>query len=466
MAEPDLLARGEAEVVPGGSLEEVFTIDVDDAAHRHRAGALFADVGGPVRRVRRLHVAFGPGLHHHAERAEDGEDAGRAQVQVLAQRVLEEGDLDEAVVPGDADTLAEGAESLGGDAAAAEPGDGGHARIVPAIDQLLLHELEQLALAHHRVGEVEAGKLGLLGAIGQVEREEEPVVEIAVVLELEGADRVGDAFNPVREAVGKIVERVDAPVLARAVMLGVADAVDRRIAELHVGVGHVDPRADDVGAVGELAFAHPLQEIEVLFHGAGGVGAEGARLADAAAVFADLFLGERADVGLAAADELDRKIEELLVIVRGVEELVAPVEAEPAHVALNRLDVLQVFRRRVGVVEAEVASAVEVEREAEVQADRFGVADVEVAVGLRRKAGDDAAPVLVRGLIRLHEVADEVRGARVLGRCRLSVRSFFARRGHDFDQPPAPLLSRNAGDPASAGASRGRAASATLMRAR
>ncbi len=57
---------------------------------------------------------------------------------------------------------AEGADGLGRKAAAADAGERGHARIVPAADALFLHELQQLALAEQGVGEVEAVEFNLL----------------------------------------------------------------------------------------------------------------------------------------------------------------------------------------------------------------------------------------------------------------------------------------------------------------
>ena len=84
---------------------------------------------------------------------------------------------------------------------------------------------------------------------------------------------------------------------------------------------------------------------------------------------------------------------ELLVVVRRVVLAVVPGEAEPAHVLLDGVDVLDVLLDRVGVVEAQVAVAAMFGRDAEVEADGLGVADVEVAVGFGRKARDDAAAV-------------------------------------------------------------------------
>ena len=59
-----------------------------------------------------------------------------------------------------------------------------------------LHEPQQLALAHHRVGQVQAGELDLLRPRAPAVLEQ-PVVERAVVLELERAERVRDALDGV-----------------------------------------------------------------------------------------------------------------------------------------------------------------------------------------------------------------------------------------------------------------------------
>jgi hypothetical protein len=69
---------------------------------------------------------------------------------------------------------------------------------------------------------------------------------------------------------------------------GVADAVDGRVAQVDVGRGHVDLGAQDVGAVGELAGLHALEQIQVLGDAAVAVGAVLARLGQRAAVGAHL----------------------------------------------------------------------------------------------------------------------------------------------------------------------------------
>ena len=132
-------------------------------------------------------------------------------------------------------------KALRREAAAARADERRHPRIVPAVDVPLLDQLDQPALRQHDVGEVEAREFVLLrqrplelAAFGELL--DDPVVERPVVLELERADRMRDALERVADAVRVVVERVDAPLVAGAVMPRVADAVDRRIAQLTFGL--------------------------------------------------------------------------------------------------------------------------------------------------------------------------------------------------------------------------------------
>jgi hypothetical protein len=138
---------------------------------------------------------------------------------MLAQRVLEERDVHQAVARRYADTLAKGADGLGGEAAPPHTRQGRHARVVPGSYVPPFHELLQLALAQHRVGEVEARKFDLRGVAGERESVEVPVIERPVIHELERAYRMRDPFDGVRLTVRPVVHRIDAPGVAGAVVV-------------------------------------------------------------------------------------------------------------------------------------------------------------------------------------------------------------------------------------------------------
>ena len=110
------------------------------------------------------------------------------------------------------------------------------------------------------------------------------------------------------------------------------------------------------------------------------------------------------DVGVAGFDQVFGGAVHEVEVVAGLVEVgffavgrVVPVKAQPLHGVHDAVDVFGVFLFGVGVVKAQVAHAAVVARQAEVQADALGVADVQVAVGLGRKARADLGRVGLAG---------------------------------------------------------------------
>ena len=167
------------------------------------------------------------------------------------------------------------------------------------------------------------------------------------------------------------------------------DPVQHGVAQVDVGRGHVDPGPEHPRAVGELTGAHPLEEVQAVRRRPVPVRAVAAGFGERPAMVADLVRRQVVHVRVAVPDQVDRPVVQLLEIVGRVVEVLAPVEAEPAHVRLDGVDVRLLFLLRVRVVEAEVTAAAELVGDAEVEADRLRVADVQVAVRLRREARDD-----------------------------------------------------------------------------
>ena len=366
------------------------------ASEGHLAGTVGLALG-IVNGRQHLRLFLGVIIYHHLHRVEDSHAALGHLVEVLAQRELQQAVVDDVVALGHADALAESADALGRVAATAETADSRHAGVVPAADVVLLHQLQQLALAHHRVVDVEAGELVLVrGPDAQLL--DEPVVERTVDIELQRADTMGDMLNAVTLAVGVVVHRVDAPLVARAVVVGMEYAVHDGIAEHHVGVRHVDLGAQHLAAVGELAGAHAAEQVEVLLDAAVAVGAVLAGRRHRAAPLTYLVEGLVVDVSQAFLYQKFGPLVELFEIVGGI-VLLGPVEAQPVDVLLDGVDILGVLLDGVGVVEAQVGLAAVLLRQSEINAYRLGVADVQVAVGFRRETGlDGGVLALVQAL--------------------------------------------------------------------
>ena len=86
-----------------------------------------------------------------------------------------------------------------------------------------------------------------------------------------------------------------------------------------------------------------------------------------------------------------------------------PVEPQPSDVGLDRLDIFRIFGGRIGIVESQVAKAAwGVIRYAEIQADRFRVPDMEIAVRLRWKTRNHSTAMFAGCVIGGHDVADKV----------------------------------------------------------
>ena len=131
-------------------------------------------------------------VDHELQWIKHGDPPLRAFVEVVAQTILQRSRIDPLVSLGHANALGESANRFRGVSAPSQAGQRRHSRIVPAIDVTTLHELEQLALAHDRVGEVQPGELVLLRQrplqkAGVGEPFDDPIVERPMVLELKSA---------------------------------------------------------------------------------------------------------------------------------------------------------------------------------------------------------------------------------------------------------------------------------------
>jgi len=150
-----------------------------------------------VRRLEHLRITFRIIRDHDFERPRHAHDARHAHVQIVPDRVLEGLKLRARRFSRHADRLAEVTQRFRRDASAPHPGDRRHPRIVPTGDESFVHEAKKLSFAQHRVVELEARELRLLGRALEATFVHEPTIDVVVVLELERAQRVRDAFDRV-----------------------------------------------------------------------------------------------------------------------------------------------------------------------------------------------------------------------------------------------------------------------------
>src|SRR6185312_17407256 len=75
-----------------------------------------------------------------------------------------------------------------------------------------------------------------------------------------------------------------------------------------------------------------------------------------AAPAADVGLRLVVDIGVAGDDQALGPLIETIEIIRGIEQVGAPVIAEPANVGLDRIDIFLLLPGRIGVVEPQMAA--------------------------------------------------------------------------------------------------------------
>ena len=96
-----------------------------------------------------------------------------------------------------------------------------------------------------------------------------------------------NAFQRIADAVGKVVHRVDAPLVAGLVVFGELNAVQHRIAHHDKRRRHVDLRTQAGFTFFKTAGTHFFKQREVLFDAAIAERTVFARLSQRATVFAD-----------------------------------------------------------------------------------------------------------------------------------------------------------------------------------
>mmetsp|Transcript_82104 Transcript_82104/g.145037 ORF Transcript_82104/g.145037 Transcript_82104/m.145037 type:complete len:405 (+) Transcript_82104:1424-2638(+) len=350
----DLTVRLEAEELGVGVLAEVLAFNIDLRGQSHRTAINF-----------KLDIAVQVG-DGDRKRVEDAHSAGKGGLQLLLKDAGQHVEFDSALPLGHTDLGAELLNGRCGVPTAPHATEGGHTGIIPATNDLLLDKLQQLALAHDGVGQVEAGKLDLAWCVRDGQVGEEPLVQGAVQLELQRADGVSDALQGIALAVGIVVHGVDAPLVSCAVVVGVLDAVDGGITHVHVWVGHVNLSTEHALPILELAILHAVKQGQVLFNSSVAKRTVRARLNDTPSVLAHLCQCLAVHIGNPILDHVQGPLIVLVKVVRGKVQVVTPYTTQPGNVLLDGLHILSLLFGRVCIVEAQVGAATKLPRQTKI----------------------------------------------------------------------------------------------------
>ena len=344
-------------------------------------------------------------LHGVNNRAHTGGYA----IQVIAHCMFKQLNVVQSLIFGVADASHEILYAVGRKSATTQSADGRHARVIPTGHKTLLDKLQQFALAHNRIGQVQAVEFYLTRTVTVIGKELHKVfVERAVRNKLQRTDAVRNALEIVALSVGKVVHWVNMPFIARAPVRGMDYAVDNRVAEVHIVACHVYFGTQHIFAFLKLTLVHALEQVEVLLYRSVAIRTFDAGSCGSAFLSGYLFAGLLIHISIAAFYHTYGQVIKLLEIVGSVIQAVFPVISKPVNIAFYGFHIFVILLLRVRVVEAQIAGSSEAFGCSEVHDEGFSMTYVKITVRLGRKACVEAAAVLAGFQIFLYFLLYEV----------------------------------------------------------
>ena len=287
--EPHFAIGLQAEILLGRVIGKVVPLNVKLLTKRHLARAC----GFAAGQVFKLYIFFlilRPVFYNKLYRVKHGAHTVRFGVKILPQAVFKHCAVHYAVRFCNAYPIEEVLYGLWRIAAAAQRAKGGHARIVPAGNVMLLHKAPEIALAHYGIGKIQPRELYLPGLMFKFALFNYPVVKRPVRFVFKGAEGMGYALDGVLNGMRKVIHGIDAPFCAGVMMRHMLYAVYGRIAHVYIGAGHVYLGAEGARAVLKFAVAHAVEQIKVLLNAPVAIGRVFAGFGQRAAVFAHFVL--------------------------------------------------------------------------------------------------------------------------------------------------------------------------------
>ena len=93
-------------------------------------------------------------------------------------------------------------------------------------------------------------------------------------------------------------------------------------------------------------------------------------------------------------------------IIRGI-QLIGPLKAQPFYVGFYAVNIFNFLFGGVGIIKTQVGLAAILNAKAKIEADAFGMANMQVAIGLGRKACEDGF-VFSRLQIRFYDLFNKI----------------------------------------------------------
>ena len=168
---------------------------------------------------------------------------------------------------------------------------------------------------------------------------------------LKCAQRMSDTFEEVALPMCKVIHRVGFPLVTRAVVRSLDDAVDDWSRKCIFGFAMSILARNTIEPSSNSPLFTFVEQFQIFFDRAVTIGAVCARLCRRPFLGSDLFGGLLVDVCFSFLDQLDCEIPELLEVVGSVIYII-PVVTQPFDIFFDGVHIFQIFFYRIGIVEA------------------------------------------------------------------------------------------------------------------
>ena len=205
-----------------------------------------------------------------------------------------------------------------------------------------------------------------------------------MVFKFKWTKRVRYALFCVRERVRKIIHRVNAPLIAGAVMMCFKYAVNYRVAHIEVWRRHIDFSAKHHFAFVNFTGSHLPEQFAWLVNRSVSVQTVNTWLGKCAAHTSYFIRTWLINISKTFINEFKRALINKIKIIGSIVNI-CPVKTEPFYIFHNCVNVFNILFCGICIVKPQVADAAVFFRGAEIDANRFCVAYMQIAVGLGRK---------------------------------------------------------------------------------
>ena len=150
--------------------------------------------------------------------------------------------------------------------------------------------------------------------------------------------------------MGKIIHRINAPLIPRIMMTHMSYAVNHGITHINIGTCHINPGPEDLLPILIHAVLHILKKLKVLLNAPVSVRTVLTRRLEVSPVLLYLLRAEITDKGLTLLYKLDSRFIHLIEIIRCKEQPVFKIGTQPLYVSLYGFDKFRLLLCRVGIV--------------------------------------------------------------------------------------------------------------------